>query len=183
MLILAIDDHGFEFPSISDINAAVAVKGLHRDLNHKLLSIRSTAQITLQDWTCQYNKCTSPLMTEGLEVRPYSDLNPLKDKIPSGWLTAVAYMKEMKLSFVQSDQSYVMEEKVSGKHLTVRAKTLRLPLPGVPKTEGWLMDHQDWTIIQDTLSTTIPSRQNAYRNQQICPARPPRPERQPRPEK
>jgi hypothetical protein len=56
ILMLPIEDHGFGFPSLADINATVAIKGLHRDLNYKVREIRVLAEITLQDWTCQGNK-------------------------------------------------------------------------------------------------------------------------------
>jgi hypothetical protein len=34
ILMLTVENHGFEFPSVADINAAIAIKGIHRDLNH-----------------------------------------------------------------------------------------------------------------------------------------------------
>jgi hypothetical protein len=45
--MLTLENHGFEFPSIADINTAIAIKGIHRDLNHRLEGIRLAAQITL----------------------------------------------------------------------------------------------------------------------------------------
>jgi hypothetical protein len=109
VLLLSVSDHGFEFPSIADINAAVTIKGINRDLNHQLPGIKLTAQITLQDWSCVYNSCKSPLICGQGQILATTDTPAnIKHQIPSAWATAVAYMSELKVSLVNTDQSYVL---------------------------------------------------------------------------
>ena len=50
---LPVSLHGFDFPSISRINQAIAISGLSRDLNHHIPAYRSMARITMADWTCE----------------------------------------------------------------------------------------------------------------------------------
>ena len=61
LLSTPLDLHGLCFPSISRLNASLAVSGLHRDLTHHLPSFQNMALITLSDWTCLFNRCVHPL--------------------------------------------------------------------------------------------------------------------------
>ncbi|KAF7362205.1 hypothetical protein MVEN_00566700 [Mycena venus] len=69
VLTLPIDLHGLDFPSIARMNDAIAIDGLHRDLNHSIPSYRTIACITLADWTCTINECINPLDIYGLSLR------------------------------------------------------------------------------------------------------------------
>jgi hypothetical protein len=68
ILMLPVEYHSVGFPSLADINAAVAIKGLHRDLNHKVKEIRAIAEITLQDGTREANKCRTLLIPGNWKV-------------------------------------------------------------------------------------------------------------------
>ncbi|KAL6306090.1 hypothetical protein BKA93DRAFT_730012, partial [Sparassis latifolia] len=64
--MLPIALHGMEFPSISRINSAAAVKGLARDLNHHVPAYRNMVRVMMADWTCDKNGCVYPLDGTGL---------------------------------------------------------------------------------------------------------------------
>jgi hypothetical protein len=64
---LPISQHGFGFPSIARINAALAIDGLSCDLNHHIPAYRDMAKISLADWTCKKNDCQNLLDGPGLE--------------------------------------------------------------------------------------------------------------------
>ncbi|KIM42930.1 hypothetical protein M413DRAFT_70252, partial [Hebeloma cylindrosporum] len=57
LLTSPLHQRGFAFPSISRLNASLAVSGLQRDLNHHITPFRKMAAITLADWTCLLNDC------------------------------------------------------------------------------------------------------------------------------
>jgi hypothetical protein len=156
VLQLSIDDHGFDIPSVSDSNAAISVSSLHRDLNHPCEPIRRAAHITLQDWTCQWNLCGSPLLMTydrlnkqqgyayGRSFAWRSKLHPCNPSatrrsglIPSAWLTAALYMRNMHLSFLETDQSYISRGEISISH--ARGKAALPPFP--PK----LSSHRELT--------------------------------------
>jgi hypothetical protein len=48
---------GFDFPSITRINQAIAVSGISRDLNHHIPAYRAMAWITMADWMCKKSGC------------------------------------------------------------------------------------------------------------------------------
>ncbi|KAJ7343258.1 hypothetical protein DFH08DRAFT_702295 [Mycena albidolilacea] len=84
VLTLPTEFHGLDIPSISYVNNAVAVNGLHRDLNHPIASYRTVARITLTDWTCTINNCIDPL-----DSRSLSRTFPLHaGRIPYSWIVA-----------------------------------------------------------------------------------------------
>jgi hypothetical protein len=84
ILTLPIEYRGLDFPSVARINDAIAIDGLHRDLNHLIPSYRSMARITLSDWTCDINSCIDPLTGPGLT----RDFTRYAGKIPYGWIAA-----------------------------------------------------------------------------------------------
>ncbi|KAJ7314774.1 hypothetical protein DFH08DRAFT_1040952 [Mycena albidolilacea] len=57
ILTLPVSQRGLGFPSISRINAGIAVDGIARNLNHHITAYRSMARITLAEWTCDINGC------------------------------------------------------------------------------------------------------------------------------
>ena len=115
--------HGFEFPSIRRINAAIAVDGLARDLNHHILAYRNMALITLADWTCHVNKCINPLVEPGI-LKHFSRRLHLHT-LPAAWIFAQRAMGEMKppLRLCSTDQSHVMQGDVSISHSLKLMKT------------------------------------------------------------
>ncbi|KAJ6566379.1 hypothetical protein B0H19DRAFT_1351815 [Mycena capillaripes] len=84
VLMLPIEYHGLDFPSIARINDSIAIDGLHRDLNHPIPSYRTLALISLADWTCDTNGCIDPLDGPGLA----RDFSRYAGKIPYAWIVA-----------------------------------------------------------------------------------------------
>ncbi|KAF9058035.1 hypothetical protein BJ165DRAFT_1360880, partial [Panaeolus papilionaceus] len=87
--LMPISEHGFAFPSITNINASLAVEGLNRDLNHHIPAYRNMALITLADWTCDKSGCRNPLEDGGLT----KDFAKQMKQIPASWITAQKTMK------------------------------------------------------------------------------------------
>jgi hypothetical protein len=110
---LPVSYHGFDFPSIARINAAITVNGISRDLNHHIPSYRTMARITLMDWTCERNNCLYPLDGDGLQ-RDFSRQTRL---IPAEWVTAQKVMRDLSLSLRATDQSNITEGDVSLSHV------------------------------------------------------------------
>ena len=150
---LPVSHHGLGFPSIARINASLAVEGLMRDLNHHLTAYRSMAKITLLDWMCDKNNCSYPLAGDGLRT----DFSRMGNSIPHAWLTAHQILKNLDLSLLETDQSYIAEGDVSFSHIVrscshnrlqrlenVNGTTLRsLRLKGVRKLADvgrWMID-------------------------------------------
>ena len=162
ILQLDIDDNGFEFPSITDINATIAIKGLHRDLNHPCETIRRIAEVTLMDWTCQWNECASPLlMTEdrtrkingynrGRVMRWKTSRKCIRGCVPSSWQTAAEYLYKMNLSLVESDQSYISKGQISDEHMLGKSGASKQAKDGTIRTP-----HVDRTT---TNTTAIPQQ-------------------------
>ena len=119
LLATRTKDHGFEFLSISDINCAITIKGLHKDLNHRIRGMRDVARITTQEWSCQLNQCKPALMRnepfcETLKMRDW--YGPLRDHIPTAWCTAAAYLADLKAAIVCTDQSDLTSEETTEEH-------------------------------------------------------------------
>ncbi|KAF5385930.1 hypothetical protein D9615_002408 [Tricholomella constricta] len=113
LLSLPVPLRGFGFPSLSTLNDALAVSGLHRDLNHHVPIFRDMAQITLADWTCQYNHCSFPLSAPGIH-RLASNLSR---HIPHSWPTAQTTLRELSLSLSHTDLSFITTGSVNIQHL------------------------------------------------------------------
>jgi hypothetical protein len=115
--------HGFEFPSIRRINAAIAVDGLARDLNHHIPAYRDMARITLADWTCHINNCVNPLVEPGID-KHFTRRLPFHT-IPAAWIIAQKAMGEMKppLRLCSTDLSHIIEGDVSISHTLKLAKS------------------------------------------------------------
>jgi len=104
---------GFDFPSISRLNAAAAVSGLTHDLNHFLLAFHTMACIIYHDWMCQLNHCISLLSPTGLR-RHFATCHA---SLPSSWVIAHQVLRSLSLSLVDTDQSYISSSKVSLRHI------------------------------------------------------------------
>jgi hypothetical protein len=115
LLSTPLDLRGLGFPSISRLNASLAVSGLHRDLTHHLPSFKTMALITLSDWTCSFNRCLHPLS------HPYSvthiSLNRCSRHLPFSWLLAASTLSALNLAISPTDFSYVLEGSVSLQHI------------------------------------------------------------------
>lgn len=77
------------------------------------------ARITLQDWACQNNGCISPFLYNPSTKIPITTDSPAKlaKLYPGAWHTARAYMSELNLSIVETDQSYIVGMKTSHPHM------------------------------------------------------------------
>jgi len=64
---LPVSHHGFSFPSITWINASLAIKGLMRDLNHHIHAYCTLAMVTLTNWMCEKSDCAYLLDGVGLQ--------------------------------------------------------------------------------------------------------------------
>ncbi|KAF5377888.1 hypothetical protein D9615_006803 [Tricholomella constricta] len=113
ILSLPTAHRGFAFPCFSTLNDAVAVSGLHRDLNHHIPIFRHMAQVTLADWSCQYNHCSSPLSAPGIS----RNATNLYRHIPHSWPTAQAALRDTSLTLAQTDLSFIPSGSVNIRHL------------------------------------------------------------------
>ena len=115
--------HGFEFPSIRRINAAIAVDGLARDLNHHIPAYRKMALITLADWTCNINNCVNPLVDPGILKHFTRRLQ--YHTIPAAWIIAQKVMGDMKppLRLCSTNHSHILQGDVSISHSLKLLKT------------------------------------------------------------
>ena len=110
--MLPVSKHGLGFPSISRINAGLAIEGLFRDLNHHIPAYRLMALLTRADWTCDKNHCINPLDGPGL----LKDHMRRTKSIPANWLIAQKMMSAISLSLRETDQSYIAKGEVSLSH-------------------------------------------------------------------
>ena len=111
--MLPVSLHGFDFPSIARINAAISVNGINRDLNHHISSYRTMARITLMDWMCDRNGCMYPLDGIGLQ----KDFSRHGHVIPAEWILAQRVLRELSLALRLTDQSCILEGDVSLSHV------------------------------------------------------------------
>ncbi|KAF9002837.1 hypothetical protein BDZ89DRAFT_902567, partial [Hymenopellis radicata] len=125
--------HGFEFPSIANMNASLALEGLAGDLNRHIAAYRKMACITLADWQCSINGCVNPLDGAGLERR----FSRYRGRLPSAWITAQQAMRDpgVMLSLRSTDQSHVLRGDVSLTHVLA---ICRVHEKDVPHGRVWL---------------------------------------------
>ncbi|KAG6876553.1 hypothetical protein C0992_012457 [Termitomyces sp. T32_za158] len=113
ILFLPVSDRGFGFPSVSALNNALAVAGLHRDLNHHQPAFKSIAAISIADWTCQYNSCNDPLQLPGLHY-----VHACQYKfLPHAWITAQEALRQLRLYLIHTDVSDILIVQVALLHL------------------------------------------------------------------
>jgi hypothetical protein len=124
VLTLPTELHGLDFPSITFINDAAAVSGLHRDLNHPIASYRTIARITLADWTCSINDCLNPLDSYGLSRTFTHHAN----RIPYSWIVTQDVMASTSptLALKRTDLPDILPGSMSLSHAL---KTLSHHLP------------------------------------------------------
>ena len=123
--LLPVSSHGFGFPSISRINASIAIDGIARDLNHHIPAYRNMAIITLMDWMCEKNGCRYPL--DGIGSR--KDFTRFFRSIPAGWIVAQKLMIDLSLFLRQTDQSYITQGDVSLTHVLYASDLSTLQIP------------------------------------------------------
>jgi len=120
ILTLPLEKHGLDFPSIERINAGIAVEGLMRDLNHHIPAYKTMARITLADWMCEYNKCSSPTDGDG----GYRYFSHYYGRIPTTWLVAHKIMASTTppLNLCLTEANYILRGEVSIHHASNMAK-------------------------------------------------------------
>jgi hypothetical protein len=120
ILMLPLDLHGLDYPSLVRINAGIAMEGLWRDLNHHVPAYRNMARLTLTDWTCTINRCVYPLDGKGL----LKDFTGHYWKIPAAWIIVHKVMTtlELKMALRVTDGSHILCGEVSLSHILNIAK-------------------------------------------------------------
>jgi hypothetical protein len=103
ILYLPIKNNGFGFPSIVNINAELAVKAVMRSLNHHLTQFKTMGQITLANWECVGNSCSSPF--EILQPSTDRPIRAGKEVVPHHWMTAMESLAQANIRVVQTDTS------------------------------------------------------------------------------
>lgn len=112
LLFAPLSMRGFAFPSISALNAAMAVQGLQRDLNHHIQPFRDIACVTLADWSCSFNGCRNPLQFESQSSPSHGSAY-----IPSAWQSARNFLVSFHISFLPTDYSFITAGNISLRHL------------------------------------------------------------------
>ncbi|EDR05270.1 uncharacterized protein LACBIDRAFT_329991 [Laccaria bicolor S238N-H82] len=112
---LPLSHHGFDFPSITRINAGIVVVGISQDLNHHIHMYQTMARIMMADWTCEKNGCVYLLDGDGLQ----KGFSHYMQSIPAGWVIAQKVMKDLltPLSLRMTDQSSFAGGEVSLLHV------------------------------------------------------------------
>ena len=115
ILMLPLNHHGLDFPSVARINAGIALEGLMRDLNHHVTTYRDVARITYADWVCRFNNCGDTIDGIGLG----RDFSHRYGQIPATWLVAHKVMSTLspKLSLCRTDVSFILTGEVSILHV------------------------------------------------------------------
>jgi hypothetical protein len=115
---LPISLRGFDFPSISRINQAIAISGVSRDLNHHIPAYRAMAQITLADWMCEKNGCQSPI-DDATQSENLKTFNTYLKQVPAEWIIARNAMRSFNppLTLRNTDQSFLIDGEVSISHI------------------------------------------------------------------
>ncbi|KAK4700819.1 hypothetical protein P7C70_g5424, partial [Phenoliferia sp. Uapishka_3] len=116
-LNLKLKHQGLELPSIQDRNAAVAVRGLVRDLNHHIPHLREMAEISFAQWRCRKSGCLDPLHPS---QRTQNKI--LRNTIPSHWEIAQQCLPEG-IVLVDTEQVSVRNGQVALRHLLARSES------------------------------------------------------------
>ncbi|KAG2350192.1 hypothetical protein BDR05DRAFT_954295 [Suillus weaverae] len=125
LLSLPLALFGLDFPSITRLNAAAAIVGLQRDLNHPIKSFREMARITLTDWSCVLNSCRYPL------AKPYPQRSFVhaRKKLPWAWILAHKTLQALDSSFVPTDQSSLLHGEIGISHILNSSSTVASCFP------------------------------------------------------
>ncbi|KJA14059.1 hypothetical protein HYPSUDRAFT_173712 [Hypholoma sublateritium FD-334 SS-4] len=114
VLTTPLDLRGLGFPSITRVNSALTIAGLHRDLNHHLTPFSKMAQISLADWTCKNNDCIHPLQ---LPYTSHATSPARQTYIPFSWALAQKTMSRIGLSLLCTDLHFITSGNVSIRHM------------------------------------------------------------------
>ncbi|PPQ63162.1 hypothetical protein CVT24_005802 [Panaeolus cyanescens] len=109
ILTASLQNFGLGFPSISNLNQALATSGLLRDLNHHITPFKDMANITLADWSCRANGCLNPLT--------HPQISSVPNSVPAAWQTAFKSLKLNNLSIFINDFSCLSSGNTSIAHL------------------------------------------------------------------
>lgn len=116
---------GFGLPGGQDpvMNAATAVEGMNRDLNHHIPAYRNLWRITLADRTCHINRCVDPLDEKGLK----SSFTGHYHRLPAAWITAQRVMGDMspQLNLGRTDAIHVLDGDISISHIFAKQRAYR----------------------------------------------------------
>ncbi|KAG1894444.1 uncharacterized protein F5891DRAFT_891920, partial [Suillus fuscotomentosus] len=113
LLSLPIALFDFGFPSISRLNASAAVTGLQRDLNRPIDAFRTMARITLTDWSRMLDGCRYPLARSS----HHQSFVRAHERLPWAWILARETLLNVNCSIVPTDQSHLLEGRVSMHHI------------------------------------------------------------------
>ncbi|KAK4698443.1 hypothetical protein P7C70_g7832, partial [Phenoliferia sp. Uapishka_3] len=110
-LNLKLRHQGLNLPSIQDLNAAVAVRGMIRDLNHYIPHLKEMAEMSYAQWQCRQSACDDPMSP----AHRTKNRTHRKD-IPSHWEVAQQCMPDA-LEIIDTEQVRLRDGRVSLEHL------------------------------------------------------------------
>lgn len=144
ILHLPVSLHGFGFPSIVRTNAAVAVAGLRRDLNHPNPLFSDLARIVLSNWSVHFHNFLYPLSHPASQ---YSSLSYHRH-LPAAYIVAQSTLHAINVAIVPTDQSFLWSGDISllalpTTHLTPSTQTLSMY---VRRGRGRLSDWGLWLV-------------------------------------
>ena len=160
LLYLPVSLHGFGFSSIIYANAAAAVSGLVRDLNHHSPLFSSLARITLTDWTENLHSFYHPLSLPGSQHHCTAHFRSL----PSAWIVAQQSLHSVSLDILPTDQSHLTSGRIS---LMSLFKDRRVPNPPLPSHSVRVYERTGHSLLSDwgrwDGSRFIPINSNPHR--------------------
>ncbi|KAK4702921.1 hypothetical protein P7C70_g3293, partial [Phenoliferia sp. Uapishka_3] len=110
-LNLKLRHKGLSLPSVVDLNAACAIRGLVRDLNHHIPHLKEMAEINFAQWQCNRCACNDPLSHN---ERTRNGI--LRADIPSHWEIAQQCMPQ-EFALIDTEQARLREGRVALEHL------------------------------------------------------------------
>ncbi|KAG2340633.1 hypothetical protein BDR05DRAFT_1034772, partial [Suillus weaverae] len=146
LLSLPVALFGFDFPSITCLNASAAVVGLQRDLNHPITAFREMARITLTDWSCMLNSCRYPLA----DCR-WSFVHA-QAHLPWAWILAQETLLHISSAVIPTDQTSLLEGHINISHILNSSPALassfpRAALPALTRHGfTWLSQFGSWCM-------------------------------------
>ncbi|KAG1769503.1 hypothetical protein EV702DRAFT_978666, partial [Suillus placidus] len=123
LLSLPVALFGFDFPSITRLNASAAVVGLQRDLNHPITAFRDMARITLADWSCMLNSCRYPLA----DCR--RSFVHAQAHLPWAWILAQETLIHISSAVIPTDQTSLLEGHINISHILNGSPALASSFP------------------------------------------------------
>ncbi|KAK4695242.1 hypothetical protein P7C70_g8587, partial [Phenoliferia sp. Uapishka_3] len=110
-LNLKLRHKGLNLPSVVDLNAACAIRGLIRDLNHHIPHLKEMAEINFAQWQCNRCACKDPLSRDERTRN-----GTLRADIPSHWEIAQQSLPQ-KFSLIDTEQVRLRDGRVALEHL------------------------------------------------------------------